>query len=156
MERYGGGVPNSTSARVWGRIADEPTRDGSLGATLRGVWSELRSVAREHAMLAVLEAQRAGFNLAYLLAGVLVVSVLGVTAWLALITAGVMWMVQREAPWPGVLLLAALLNLAGAAFIAFWLKRQVSEMPFAATLRQFSAHREEISTSGSHAQATRP
>jgi uncharacterized membrane protein YqjE len=132
------------------------SREVSLSAALRGVWVELRSMVREHAVLAVLEAQRAGLHLAYLLAGVLVVSVLGVTAWLAVITAAVVWMVDHDVPWAGVLLLAAVLNLAGAAFIGFWVKRQVSELPFSATLRQFSADRQEISTSGSHAQATRP
>jgi uncharacterized membrane protein YqjE len=65
-------------------------------------------------------------------------------------------MVDHDVHWEGVLLLAAVLNLAGAAFIGFWVKRQVSELPFSATLRQFSADRQEISTSGSHAQATRP
>jgi uncharacterized membrane protein YqjE len=163
----GGGAPHAAAAQAaasretWVRAplaARDPglSREASLGAALRGVWVELRSMVREHAVLAVLEAQRAGLHLAYLLAGVLVVSVLAVTAWLAGITALVVWMVDNDVPWPGVLLLAAVLNLIGAAFIAFWVKRQVSELPFTATLRQFSADREEISTGGSHAQAARP
>lgn len=131
------------------------SRQLSLGAALRAVWSELRCIVREHAVLVVLEAQRAGLHLAYLLAGVMVVAVLAVTAWLALITALVVWMVANEVPWAGVLLLAAVLNLVGAAVVALWVKREVREPPFTATLRQLSADRDELSSSGDHAQATR-
>jgi uncharacterized membrane protein YqjE len=132
------------------------TRQLSLSAALRAVWVELRGMVREHAVLVVLEAQRAGLNLAYLLAGVIVVAVLVVSAWLASITALVVWLVDNDVPWSGVLALAAVLNLIGAAFVAAWVKRQVHEPPFSATLRQLSADRHEVSSSGDDAQATRP
>ncbi|MCW5621916.1 MAG: phage holin family protein [Burkholderiales bacterium] len=127
-----------------GTVAHE---DGSLRTALRGAWSELRCVVREHAFLAVLEAQRAGLHLTYALASVLVVSVLLVTAWLAVVTAAVIWL-TAHVTWPVILLVAAILNLVGAALVAWWAKRQLTEMPFSATLRQLAAGREEITTTG--------
>ena len=131
-------------------------RDGPLSVALHGLWADLRGLVREHAVLAVLEAQRAGLHLAYVVAAVLVVTVLVVTAWLAGVTAVAMWLLRADVPWPGVLLLAALINLVGAGLVAWWAKRQMTEMPFSATLRQLSADRNEITSSSEHAQATRP
>jgi uncharacterized membrane protein YqjE len=131
-------------------------REAPLGTAVRGLWTEFRGLVREHAVLAVLEAQRAGLHLAYIVAAVLVVTVLVVTAWLAGVTALAMWLLRSDVPWPGVLVLAAVLNLVGAGLVAWWAKRQMTEMPFSATLRQLSADRSEITSTGNHAQATRP
>jgi uncharacterized membrane protein YqjE len=131
-------------------------RPASLGHALRGLWTDTRGLVREHAALAVLEAQRAGMHLAYVLASVLVVSVLAVTAWLAIVTALIVWLAGEDVPWPGVLLIAAFLNLLGAAIIGWWARRQLTDKPFAATLRQLSADRQEISVTGNHAYTSRP
>lgn len=130
--------------------------DEPLGAALRGVWTQFREVVREHAVLAVLEAQRAGMHLVYLVAAVLVVSVLVVSTWLCGVTALVIWLAGNNIPWPGLLLLAALLNLLAGAAVVFWAKGRVTEVPFSATLRQLSAERQEISARSGHAQVTRP
>jgi uncharacterized membrane protein YqjE len=136
-----------------GRLAAE--RQASLASTLRGLWTDARGLVREHALLAVLEAQRAGMHLAFVLASVLVVAVLAVTAWLAIITALIVWLAAEDVSWPAVLLIAALLNLGGAAVVGLWARRQIAEKPFAATLRQISANRHEISVTGNHAHTTR-
>jgi hypothetical protein len=39
-------------------------------------------------------------------------------------------------PWEGAIAIAALLNLAGAAALIFWMRHLLVEMPFAALLRQ--------------------
>lgn len=128
--------------------------EASLGATVRSLWLDARGLVREHAVLAVLEAQRAGMHLAFVLAAVLVVSVLAVTAWLAVVTAIIVWLASEAVPWPGVLLIAAFLNLLGAAVVAWWAARQIGEKPFAATLRQLSADRREITVTRDHAHTT--
>jgi uncharacterized membrane protein YqjE len=128
----------------------------SLGEALRALWMDTRGLVREHAILFVLEAQRAGMHLAYLLAAVLVASVLAVTAWLAIVVAIIVWLASEDVPWPGVLLIAAFLNLLAAAAVAWWARKQVGEKPFSATLRQLSADRHEITVSGNHAHTTRP
>jgi uncharacterized membrane protein YqjE len=127
----------------------------SLAATLRALWSDARGLMREHATLAVLEAQRAGMHLAFVLASVLVVAVLTITAWLAIVTAVIVWLAAEDVSWPAVLLIAALLNLLGAAAVGLWARRQIVEKPFAATLRQLSASRQELSVTGNHAHTTR-
>lgn len=129
---------------------------GSFNQAMQGAWHELRSLLREHAVLGVLEAQRAGLHLAYALAAVLIVSVLGVTAWLAIVTAVITWLARSDVPWPLVFLLAAVLNVVAAAIVAWWVKRQFTELPFAASLRQLSADRHDINMGPSHAQAPRP
>jgi uncharacterized membrane protein YqjE len=128
----------------------------SLGEALRALWTDARGLAREHAILLVLEAQRAGMHLAYMLAAVLVASVLVVTAWLAIVVAIIVWLVSEEVPWPGVLLIAAFLNLMAAALVAWWARQQVGEKPFSATLRQLSADRHELTVTGNHAHTSRP
>jgi uncharacterized membrane protein YqjE len=139
---------------VAGRRAER--REQSLGETLRTLWLDARGLLREHAILAVLEAQRAGMHLAFVVGAVLVVSVLAVTAWLALVTAVIVWLAGADVPWPGVLLIAALLNLVAAAAVGWWARHQIGEKPFSATLRQLSADRQEISVTGNHAHTPRP
>jgi len=127
--------------------------DATVGSALRGVWTELRFMAREHAYLAVLEAQRAGLHLAYVLGAVLVVSVLCVTAWLALVTALIVWMTDHLG-WPAILAIVAAINLVGAVGVAWWVKRLYVELPFSATLRQLAADRREITTRPVHAKSS--
>lgn len=132
-----------------------PDGEGSLNRAVQGVWHEMRAIVREHAVLGVLEAQRAGLQLAYVLAAVLVVSVLGVTAWLAIVSAIVAWLARESVSWPLVFLAAAALNIVAAVAVAWWGKRQITEMPFAATLRQLSADRHDITMGTTHAQTQR-
>jgi uncharacterized membrane protein YqjE len=136
----------------WMEGAEEAwSGDGSARSSLRSSWADLRAMAREHLYLAVLEAQRAGMHLTYILAAVLVVSVLIVTAWLALVTGLVVWLTTHIS-WPWILLLAAVVNLLGAAFVAWWAKRKFMHVPFSATLRQLAAGRREIRTRPTDAQ----
>lgn len=122
----------------------------SVGSAWRATWTDLRAMVREHAYLAVLEAQRAGLHLAYVVAAVLIVSVLAVTAWLALITGLVVLLTPRMS-WPAILAIAAILNLLVAGAVTWWVKSKVTEMPFSATLRQLSAGRRDIDAARRHA-----
>jgi uncharacterized membrane protein YqjE len=137
--------------RDW--LRGQASQRATLGAALSGVWNEFRGLVREHAVLAVLEAQRAGLNFAYLIAAVLVISVLAVTAWLAVVTALILWLAGSGVSWPWVLLIGALLNVLGAVAIALWVRKQALHTPFSATLRQFSADRSELAAGGQDAPA---
>jgi len=137
---------------LWMETADEGwAEDRSTRSSLRSSWADLRAMVREHLYLAVLEAQRAGLHLTYILAAVLIVSVLVVTAWLALITGLVVWLTAHVS-WPWILLLAAVANLLGAALVTWWAKRKLMHLPFSATLRQLAAGRGEIRTRLTDAQ----
>jgi uncharacterized membrane protein YqjE len=99
-------------------------------------WSSMKGLVQDHALLAVLELQRAGISLVKMLAAGIVITILIVSAWMGLVAAAVVWAVGAGASWGVALLVAAIVNIAIAAGIAFWAKSQVPDLLFAATLRQ--------------------
>jgi Putative Actinobacterial Holin-X, holin superfamily III len=127
----------TTAAAARPALDREPSFREAIERTLR----EMRHLAREHATLAVLEMQRAGLDLARLIAVTLVVALLGVTAWLALLAALLVWGAGERLSWPALLLIVAALNIAPAILLAVWAKGFFSAVPFAATLRQLGANR---------------
>jgi uncharacterized membrane protein YqjE len=135
-ERNDPGRPGDRTAAV--HAGD---REPSLREAIERALREMRQLAREHVTLAVLEMQRAGLGLARLMAVTLVVAMLGVTAWLALLTALLVWGAGERLSWPALLLIVAGLNIAPAIFLAVWAKGFITEVPFAATLRQLGADR---------------
>ena len=93
-------------------------------------------VACDHLELAMLEAQRAGIGLAKMLCAAVVVSILLVSAWLALLASGIVWATAEGVSWSGALAIAALLNLIAAGALVLWMRGHTSELLFTATLRQ--------------------
>jgi uncharacterized membrane protein YqjE len=92
---------------------------------------------QDHALLAVLEVQRAGISLVKMIAAAIIISILAVTTWLALVAACIVWAIGEGADWALAIFIAAIVNLLVAAGVAFWAKKQVPDLLFAATLRQF-------------------
>jgi uncharacterized membrane protein YqjE len=107
-----------------------------LSALAARVARHARALAADYALLAVLDARRAAIALAWVLSAGLAVAVLGVTAWLALVTGGIVWLLGSGASWPAALGAAALLNILAAVVLGLWLRKFFKELPFAATLRQ--------------------
>jgi hypothetical protein len=107
-----------------------------LGHLLGRLLGEARSLVTDYAELAVLDARRAAIRLAWLLGAVLVAAVLIVTTWMALVAAGVVFMLGHGASWVTALVVAAVLNLVGAAALGGWMLALIKEMPFTALLRQ--------------------
>lgn len=97
---------------------------------------QARAVASDYALLAVLDARSAATRFAWLVSMGLLAAVLVVTAWLALLVAGIVWLIGTGASWIVALAVAAAVNLAVAAALAYWMRGLTVEMPFAATLRQ--------------------
>lgn len=116
--------------------AAPPVREPGFAELLGRLAGESRSVVSDYALLAVLDARRAAIRLALLLAAVLIAGVLVITAWMALVAAGIVFMMGQGASWIAALAIAALINLGGAAALAWWMRRLVVEMPFTALLRQ--------------------
>ena len=100
------------------------------------LWSNAKGLVHDHTHLALLEVQRASLGLVKIIAAAVVISVLAVTAWMGLVTAGVVWAVGAGASWGVAIVVAAVLNLVAAGALAMWIKAQVPELLFAATLRQ--------------------
>ena len=76
---------------------------------------DARELLCDHLELAALEARRAGAGLVRTLCAAVVISLLVVTAWLALVAAGIVWVTDAGVGWGGALAFAALANLLLAA-----------------------------------------
>ena len=111
-------------------------RAPGLGEAIGGLLADARSLVGDYAELAVLDARRAAIRLAWLLAAMLVATVLVVTTWMALIAAGVVVMLGQGASWTTALAIAAVLNLVAAAALGWWMLALIKELPFTALLRQ--------------------
>lgn len=101
---------------------------------LFATWKRMGS---NYATLAVLDVRRAAVQFAWLVAGGILVAVLVVTAWLAAVIAVAVWLLGQGMSWEAVLLIAAALNLVGAAIVGMRMRNVFDQMPFAATLRHF-------------------
>ncbi len=118
------------------RAPGRPAGPVGLGQALAQLLGEARGMVADFAELAVLDARRAAIRLAWLLGTGLVVAVLVVTAWLALVAAGIVLMLGEGVSWIAALAIAAGLNLVGAVALVLWAKHMAVEMPFTALLRQ--------------------
>jgi len=86
---------------------------------LERVFASLRRMATNYALLAVLDLRRAAIQFAWLIGAGIFITVLVVTAWLALVVALACGCSVRACRGPGVLCIAALLNLVGAGIIGW-------------------------------------
>jgi hypothetical protein len=107
-----------------------------LGEVIGRLLAEARSLVADYTELAVLDARRAAIRLAWLLGAVLVAAVLIVTTWMGLVAAAVVFMLGHGASWVTALIVAAVVNLAGAGALAWWMFALIKELPFTALLRQ--------------------
>jgi hypothetical protein len=112
------------------------TREPGLGQLLGRLFSDTRQLVADFAHLAVLDARRAGVRLAMLLSAGLIIAILVITAWMGFVAAGIVWMFEEGVSWPLAIAIAAVINIVGAALLAWWARHLVSEMPFTALLRQ--------------------
>ena len=103
-----------------------------------------------YATLGVLDGRRAAIQFAWLIAAGIFITVLAVTAWLAIVVAVAVLLFGQGMSWPAVLGVAALLNLVGAGIVAWRVKHVFDEKPFAATLRQLKSDEPSSHTSDSY------
>jgi uncharacterized membrane protein YqjE len=127
-----GSVPPSS-------VSDLEPREPSFLAPFERVFATLKRMASNYATLAVLDVRRAAVQLAWLVAGGIFISVLAVTAWLAIVVAIAVALFGAGMSWPAVLLVAAGLNLVGAVLFGLRLKAVFRHVPFEATLRQIKS-----------------
>ncbi|HEX6530587.1 MAG TPA: phage holin family protein [Burkholderiales bacterium] len=111
-------------------------RAPTLGEVVGRLVGETRSLVADYAELAVLDARRAAIRLAWLLGAVLIAAVLVVTTWMALVAAGVVFVIGHGASWVTALIVAAVINVIGAGLLGWWMVALIKELPFTALLRQ--------------------
>ena len=116
--------------------AEATRRAPGVGEVIGRLLAEARSLIADYTELAVLDARRAAIRLAVLLGAVLIAAVLVVTTWMALVAGGVVFMLGQGTSWVTALLVAAVLNLAGAAGLGWLMFSLIKELPFTALLRQ--------------------
>ena len=121
----------------------------TAGSRLSLAWINLKGLVQDHALLAVLEVQRAGISLVKIIIAGIIISILAVSAWMAVVAAAVVWAVGAGASWGLAILIAASANIAVAVGLAFWARSQVPDLLFAATLRQL--RKDVPHTEGKHA-----
>jgi hypothetical protein len=111
-------------------------RSVGFGELVGHLLSEARALVADYAQLAVLDARRAALCLAWLIGSVLIASVLLVTAWMGGVAALIVVMLGEGVSWAAAIGIAAVLNVAGAAALLWWMRNLVTELPFTALLRQ--------------------
>jgi uncharacterized membrane protein YqjE len=99
-------------------------------------WANVKGLVQDHALLAVLELQRAGISLVKMVSAGIIISILIVSAWMGFVAAAVVWAVGAGASFELALVVAAIVNIVVAIAIAYWAKSQIPDLLFAATLRQ--------------------
>lgn len=106
------------------------------GSRFSIAWANLKALLQDHALLAVLEVQRAGISLVKMIIAGIVISILIVSAWMAIVAAIIGFAIGEGANWVVAILVAAVVNIAVAVALAFWAKKQIPDLLFAATVRQ--------------------
>jgi hypothetical protein len=114
----------------------EPHLLETLRLRAHALWTDARCLVRDHTLLALLEVQRASIALVKILGAAVIISVLVVSAWMAIITALVVWAVGAGMNVGAAIIIAAVLNLIAAGALALWIRAQIPELLFAATMRQ--------------------
>ena len=114
----------------------DPASTSSPTARLALAWHDVKGLVQDHALLAVLEVQRASLSLVKMVAAAIIISILLVSAWMGIVAALVAWAVGSGASWGAAIAVAALVNIAIAVALGFWAKSQIPDLLFAATLRQ--------------------
>ena len=115
----------------------------SISRLAGGLLRRSRALSSDYLLLAVLDARSAAVKFAWMLCSGVIAAILIVTAWLALVAAGIVWMLGTGASWILALGVAALINLVGAGAVALWMRGLFDEPPFAATLRQMRGEEAE-------------
>jgi len=122
---------------------ERATRPAGLGDLLGRLLGEARQLVADYTLLAVLDARRGAIQLVWLLSSGLVAAVLLVTAWLALVVAVMVWLFEEALSWPAALAIGAILNIAGAGALLWWMRHLLVDLPFSALLRQLKGEKVE-------------
>ena len=134
---FSGSLP--PGAGLHGQNGGGPQDEASILAPFERLFGTLKRMASNYATLAVLDVRRSAVQLAWLIAGCILISVLVVTAWLAGVVALAAWMLRDGMPLPAVLLIAAGVNLFGALLVGLRIRSIFEHVPFSATLHQIKS-----------------
>jgi putative superfamily III holin-X len=123
-------VPEPETATTAATVANDGLIDNAVA-----LWNDLQTVAHDHVELAALEAKRAGQSLVAIVVYGVVIAILAVTAWMGIVTAGVLWLIQLGLNASLAVLIGVVVNLAGAFGLVLLIKQASQALRFPATVR---------------------
>jgi hypothetical protein len=98
------------------------------------LWHELRGLLYEHLVLAALETRRAGESLVTMLIAAIMVAVMLIGAWLGLVAAAVLMLVEQGMAASSAILLAVAANLLIALLLCRLIRHRSHYLQFPALL----------------------
>jgi len=130
-------APNAVNDEAPGPTATrgEPVKGSGVLEDAQSLWQELRELSHDRFRLAALETQRAGDSLVSMLIAGAMVAVLLIGAWLGLLAAAVLWLVEHGVVASSAILLAVGCNLLLSLILCAVIRRKSRYLQFPATLR---------------------
>jgi Putative Actinobacterial Holin-X, holin superfamily III len=122
-------APKQTATR------SDPVNSSSLLDDARDLWGEVRGLSHDRFQLAALETQQAGVGLVYMIIAGLMVAGLLCGAWIGLLSAAVLELIENGVMARSAILLAVVLNLLLALVLCRVIQRKSRFLQFPATLR---------------------
>lgn len=115
--------------------SSQETQDTALLSEVRSLWQEWSGLWHDRLQLAALETQQAGRSLVGMLVAGVVAALLIVSAWLGLLSAAVVWLVEIGLMTSLAILLGVMSNLLLATLLYYFIRHQSRHLGWPATLR---------------------
>jgi hypothetical protein len=112
----------------------DPGSGSGMLEDAQSLWHELRELMQDRFRLAALEMQRAGKSLVDMIVAGIIVAVLLISAWLGLLTAGLLRLVEHGMVASSAILLAVAFNLLLTLIFFGVIRRKSRYLQFPATL----------------------
>lgn len=105
----------------------------------QALWQELRELSHDCLHLVALEARRAGQNLVYMIIAGIMAAALLIGAWLGLVAAAVLWLIEHDFLASTALLFAVAFNFLLTLILVGVIKSKSRYLQFPATVRSLQA-----------------
>ena len=132
--------PNTANTETLGQTAmgGEPKTSGLL-ENAQALWQELRELSHDCLHLVALEARRAGQNLVYMIIAGIMAAALLIGAWLGLVAAAVLWLIEHDFLASTAILFAVAFNFLLTLILVGVIKSKSRYLQFPATVRSLQA-----------------
>ncbi len=126
---------NAVNDGATGQTATQGEPSSCLLDDAQSLWHELRGLSHDHFRLAALETRRAGESLVVMIMAAVMVAVFLNGAWLGLVAAAVLGLVEHGIVASSAILLAVAFNLLLALILCVVIRRKSRYLQFPAILR---------------------
>ncbi len=132
--------PDAVNTETLGQSATggAPKASGLL-ENAQALWQELRELSHDCLHLVALEARRAGQNLVYMIIAGIMAAALLIGAWLGLVAAAVLWLIEHDFLASTAILFAVAFNFLLTLILVGVIKSKSRYLQFPATVRSLQA-----------------